>query len=360
MDFSVDKDGKIRFGLQAISGMGEAASSAIIAEREKNGTFQDIFDFLKRVDMHSVNKKNMEVLVKAGAFDGIGTMHRAQYFYKENQLETTPTYLDMLVRWAIRRQDGAASNQMSIFSMSEELAEEDHPPIPECPEWSTIERCRAEKEVISTYLSGHPLDDFKYEMKMFTNVGVSQLAALEQLTGREVHFGGMVSGVKGGVSAKGNPYGSMVIDDYSGSYELRLFDEEYTSFKNFFIDNTFVYIRALVRSNSYRDKKTGAEKTFTRLRIISMSLLGKVMDKYTSKLSFTLPLEAVDEDFCKRLTQLARKHRGDVPLQAIVVDAPRNLTLTLNTPTLKVAVHDILSDLEMLRGVTSVQPILKS
>ncbi len=360
MDFSVDKDGKIRFGLQAISGMGEAASSVIIAEREKNGTFQDIFDFLKRVDMHSVNKKNMEVLVKAGAFDGIGTMHRAQYFYKENQLETTPTYLDMLVRWAIRRQDGAASNQMSIFSMSEELAEEDHPPIPECPEWSTIERCRAEKEVISTYLSGHPLDDFKYEMKMFTNVGVSQLAALEQLTGREVHFGGMVSGVKGGVSAKGNPYGSMVIDDYSGSYELRLFDEEYTSFKNFFIDNTFVYIRALVRSNSYRDKKTGAEKTFTRLRIISMSLLGKVMDKYTSKLSFTLPLEAVDEDFCKRLTQLARKHRGDVPLQAIVVDAPRNLTLTLNTPTLKVAVHDILSDLEMLRGVTSVQPILKS
>ena len=360
MDFSVDKDGKIRFGLQAISGMGEAASSVIIAEREKNGTFQDIFDFLKRVDMHSVNKKNMEVLVKAGAFDGIGTMHRAQYFYKENQLEITPTYLDMLVRWAIRRQDGAASNQMSIFSMSEELAEEDHPPIPECPEWSTIERCRAEKEVISTYLSGHPLDDFKYEMKMFTNVGVSQLAALEQLTGREVHFGGMVSGVKGGVSAKGNPYGSMVIDDYSGSYELRLFDEEYTSFKNFFIDNTFVYIRALVRSNSYRDKKTGAEKTFTRLRIISMSLLGKVMDKYTSKLSFTLPLEAVDEDFCKRLTQLARKHRGDVPLQAIVVDAPRNLTLTLNTPTLKVAVHDILSDLEMLRGVTSVQPILKS
>ena len=360
MDFSVDKDGKIRFGMQAISGMGEAASSVIIAEREKNGPYQDIFDFLKRVDMHSVNKKNMEVLVKAGAFDGVGTMHRAQYFYKENQLETTPTYLDMLVRWAIRRQDGAASNQMSIFSMSEELAEEDHPPVPECPEWTTIERCRAEKEVISTYLSGHPLDDFKYEMKMFTNVGVTQLSALEQLAGREVHFGGMVSGVKGGVSAKGNPYGSMVIDDYSGSYELRLFDEEYTSFKNFFIDNTFVYVRALVRSNTYKDKKTGADKTFTRLRIISMSLLGKVMDKYTARLSFTLPLEAVDEDFCKRLTQLVRKHRGDVPLQAIVVDAPRNLTLTLNTPDLKVAVHDILPGLETLKGVSGVKPIMKS
>ena len=360
MDFSVDKDGKIRFGMQAISGMGEAASSVIIAEREKNGPFLDIFDFLKRVDMHSVNKKNMEVLVKAGAFDGVGTMHRAQYFYKENQLETTPTYLDMLVRWAIRRQDGAASNQMSIFSMSEELAEEDHPPIPECPEWSTIERCRAEKEVISTYLSGHPLDDFKYEMKMFTNVGVTQLAALEQLVGREVHFGGMVSGVKGGVSSKGNPYGSMVIDDYSGSYELRLYDEEYTSFKNFFIDNTFVYVRALVRSNTYKDKKTGADKTFTRLKIISMSLLGKVMDKYTSKLSFTIPLESVDEEFCKQLTKLANKHRGTVPLQAVVVDVPRNFSLTLNTLELKVAVHDILPALETMKGVNNVQPILKS
>ena len=360
MDFSVDSQGRIRFGLQAISGMGEAASSVIIAEREKNGPYTDIFDFLKRVDMHSVNKKNMEVLVKAGAFDGIGTMHRAQYFYKENQLETTPTYLDQLVRWAIRRQDGAASNQMSIFSMSEELAEEDHPPIPECAEWSTIERCRAEKEVISTYLSGHPLDDFKYEMKMFTTIGVEQLTALEQLAGREVRFAGLVSGAKGGVSAKGNPYGSMVIDDYSGSYELRLFDDEYTNFKNFFTDNTFIYCVANVRSNTYKDKKTGADRTFTRLRISSMMLLSKVMDKYTSKLSFTVPLEMVDEKFCKGLEKLAHKYKGNVPLQAIVVDVPRNLTLTLNTPDLRVAAHDIIADLEQYPCVSSVQPILKS
>ena len=360
MDFSVDSQGRIRFGLQAISGMGEAASSVILAEREKNGRFEDIFDFLKRVDMHSVNKKNMEVLVKAGAFDGVGTMHRAQYFYKDNELDTTPTYLDMLVRWAIRRQDGAASNQMSIFSMSEELAEEDHPPIPECREWTTIERCRAEKEVVSTYLSGHPLDDFKYEMKMFTNIGVTQLAAMEQFAGREVHFGGMVSGCKDAVSARGNPYGSMIIDDYSGSYELRLFDEEYTNFKNFFTDNTFIYVRAMVRSNSYKDKKTGADKTFTRLKIISMSLLGKVLDKYSARLVFTVPLEAVDEAFCKSLEKVAKKHRGTVPLQAVVVDVARNLTLTLNTPDLKVAVHDILPELEKVKGVSGVQPVMKS
>ncbi|MBR1550235.1 MAG: DNA polymerase III subunit alpha [Bacteroidales bacterium] len=359
MDFSVDSTGKIRFGLCAISGMGEAASAAIIEEREKNGLYKDIFDFLKRVDMHSVNKKNMEVLVKAGAFDGIGTMHRAQYFYKENQLETTPTYLDQLVKWAIRSQDGASSNQMSIFSMSEELAEEEHPPIPECAEWTTLKRCRAEKEVISTYLSGHPLDDFKYEMNMFTNIGVEQLSALEQLSGREVRFAGMVTGVKDAVSAKGNPYGSMVIDDYTGSYELRLYDDEYTSFKNFFTDNTFVYVRAQVRTITYKDKKTGADKSFTRMRILSMMLLSKVMDKYMSKLSFFVPLENVDEAFCKDLKKLAESHKGTVPLQAQVVDAARNLTLTLNTPDLRVSAHDIIPDLEALKGISKVQPILK-
>ena len=360
MDFSVDKDGKIRFGLQAISGMGEAASSVIIDEREKNGPYQDIFDFLKRVDMHSVNKKNMEVLVKAGAFDGVGNMHRAQYFYKENQLETTPSYLDQLVKWAIRRQDGAGSNQMSIFSMSEELAEEEHPPIPECAEWSTIERCRAEKEVVSTYLSGHPLDDFKDEMELFTNIGVVQLASLEQLAGREVRFGGMVSGCKGGVSAKGNPYGSMVIDDYSGSYELRLYDNEYTDFKNFFTDNTFVYIRAMVRSNTYKDKKTGADRTFTRLKILSMSLLGMVMDKFTSKLAFTMNLKDVDDTFCKQLSKVARKNHGDVPLQAIVVEPESKLSLTLNTQDLRVSAHDMIPLLRQMPAVRSVKPILKS
>ncbi len=360
MDFSVDSQGRIRFGLQAISGMGEAASSVIIAEREKNGPFQDIFDFLKRVDMHSVNKKNMEVLVKAGAFDGVGSMHRAQYFYKANELDATPTYLDMLVKWAIRRQDGASSNQMSIFSMSEELAEEDHPPIPECEEWSTIERCKAEKEVISTYISGHPLDDYKYEMKMYTNIGVEQLSALDQLSGREVSFAGLVSGVRNAVSAKGNPYGSMVIDDYSGSYELRLYDDEYTSFKNFFTDNTFIFCRGMVRTFSYTDKKTGSERSITRLRLSSMLLLNKVMDKYTARLSFTVPLDKVDADFCNRISALASKHRGDVPLQAIVVDASRNLTLTLNNPSLRVAVHDIVGELEKLPGVQSVQPVAKS
>ena len=359
MDFSVDKDGKIRFGMQAISGMGEAASTVIIGEREKNGPFKDIFDFLKRVDMHSVNKKNLEVLVKAGAFDGVGDMHRAQYFYKENELETTPTYLDMIVKWAIRRQDGASSNQMSIFSMSDELAEEEHPPVPQVEPWTNIERCKYEKEVISTYLSGHPLDDYKYEMQMMTNVMCEQLGNLEALTGRELRFAGMVSGAKEMVSAKGVPFGSMVIDDYSGSYEMKLYGDDYSDFKGFFTNGTFVYCRGKVTSRRYTDK-TGNERNYISLKVLTMMNLAGVMDKFASRLCFNISINDIDEEFCKAIERLAKKHKGSVPLQAMVVDPSQKLSLTMEAPDLRVKVRDVIPELEQLKGVYDIKPKIKS
>ena len=359
MDFAVDSQGRIRFGLQAISGMGEAASSVIIAEREANGPYKDIFDFLKRVDMHSVNKKNLEVLIKAGAFDGLGSMHRAQYFYKENQLETTPTYLDQLVRWAIRRQDGAASNQMSIFSMSEELAEEDHPPIPECEPWSNIERCRYEKEVINTYLSGHPLDDFKYEIKMMTNITVDKLNNLEALGDGEVSFAGLVSNAKKMTSRTGEGYGSMTIDDYGGSYELRLFKKDYVDFGTFIQDNTFIYARGRIITRQYVDKDNNP-RTSTKLYINTMLYLANVLERYTAKLTFKVALSDVDEAFSHSIEKLVKKHKGKVPLQAVVVDPTHNIALTMNAQNLMVNPREFIPELEKIKGVFDIKPIKKS
>ena len=359
MDFSVDSMGRIRFGLQAISGMGEAASSAIIAEREQNGPYADIFDFLKRVNMHVVNRKNIEVLVKAGAFDGVGDMHRAQYFYKENELESTPTYIETLVRWAIRRQDSASSAQMSIFDMSSELAEEDHPPVPQCEPWNNIERCRYEKEVISTYLSGHPLDDFRYEMKMMSCTDVASLNNLEPLAGREVRFGGLVSNTKKMRSKKGEEFGTMVIDDYSGSYELRLYGDEFMQFKNFFDDNTFIFCRAKVTSRRYTDKN-GNERKYTGLHILTMMYLGSVLDKYTSRLNFRVNLEDVNEAFCHEVERIAKRHKGAVPLQATVYYREKDMVLNMDSQDLRVSVRDVLPLLEQVKGIVSITPMIKS
>ncbi len=359
MNFSVDSAGRIRFGLQAISGMGEAASDVIISEREKNGPYKDIFDFLKRVDLHSVNRKNIEVLVKAGAFDGVGTMHRAQYFYKENSLDTTPTYLDQLVRWGIRRQDNANTAQMSIFDMSSELAEEEHPPIPTASPWNSIEQCKYEKEVISTYLSGHPLDSYWFEMKYYVNTRTADLANIDNMNGREVRFAGLVSDVKIGTSRQGEPYGSMVINDYSGSYELRLKGDEFSDFRGFFENDTFVFIKGTVMVRPYVDK-SGINKVFSKIRIGAMMNLSSVVDRYTSKLSFKVNLSDIDDEMCKTLEKVAKKHKGKVPLVATVLDATHNIFLNMSSDTMNVSARDIIPELEKIKGIYEIHPNIKS
>ncbi|MCF0212085.1 MAG: DNA polymerase III subunit alpha, partial [Bacteroidales bacterium] len=158
MQFAVNDKGEIRFGLAAIKGMGEAASSAIIAEREANGPFADIFDLLERVDLRSLNRKCLEVMAQAGAFDCFPGVHRAQYLAED---ASGASFCERALRWAARKREGANSNQISIFDVCEEIQEEQHPDVPECEAWLNVEQCNFEKEVIGFYLSGHPLDDYR-------------------------------------------------------------------------------------------------------------------------------------------------------------------------------------------------------
>ena len=357
MDFAVDSKGRIRFGLQAVSGMGAAAATAIIKEREANGLYTDVFDFLKRVDLKAVGKKNIEVLVKAGAFDGVGDMHRAQYMAVMDNRDGM-TYIEVLYRWAVSRRERASSSQMSIFDMSSELAEEEHPPIPSVEPWTIIEQCNAEKEVISTYLSGHPLDSFKYEIENFVNIGVDQLANIEQMPAREVKFAGMVTSTKEFVSKKGSPYGSMVLIDKSGSYELKLYGQDYVEYKNFFIDNTFVYCKANIVKYKHKDK-SGIEHEDTRLRVFAMQSLGNVLDRYTESLTVRVNIRDVDAALCKNLVSIGKNHKGNVPLKVIVVDPDHKLLLNFGGSTIRVKVHDAIPDIEATPGLYDIKPIVR-
>ena len=362
VDFSVNSKGKIRFGMQAISGMGEAAADAILQEREANGPFTDIFDFLKRIDLRTVNRKNIEVLVKAGAFDGLGEMHRAQYFAKDPLNENSPTYLEKLIRWAAHYQENKNSAQMSIFDMCEDIQEEDHPPIPDVPDWTSIERCRYEKEVIGIYISGHPLDDFKYEMKTFAQTKLSEFENLNNLAGKEVRFGGIVTAAQRGVSQRtGNPYGSMTIEDYDGSYEIRLFGDELMKYEAFFQPNIFVYCRGMVQQVSYTDKYTGTLKTLPpRLRIHDMMMLGGILDRFTQAIEFSVHLNDIDEAFCKELESIAKKKKGKAALQVQVLDPQGNMTLLMKSQTLRVAPKEFLPELEKMSKVSDIKTLAQA
>jgi len=356
VDFSVNAKGQIRFGLQAVSGMGEAAAGAIISEREKGGPFADIFDLLERVDVRTVNRKNLEALVKAGALDGVGTMHRAQYFHKENDNENTPTFIEKLVRWAAHTQDSANSAQMSIFDMSDEIKQEAHPAPPACPEWSVLERCKNEFEVIGFYLSGHPLDTYRYEMQNYAKTPVSDLNYIDKIKEKEIAFGGMVTDVRTGISSSnGDPYGALTITDLTGSHTLWLRGNDFQKYENFFRKDLFLFVKGNYRVFSYTDKKDGQEKfSKPKFKPSQMMLLSDVLNTYTRLIRFRIDLKDITPEFCKELEQIFKRYKGKVPLEAEIVDPMQRLALTLRTRTHLVDVHRILPVLDKMPQIYNI------
>lgn len=282
-NFIVNKEGQVRFGLGAIRGVGESAVAAIVQEREENGTYQSIFDLSKRVDLKSVNKKAVENMALGGGLDSFGK-HRAQYFQEENGM----TLLEKAMRFGASFQTQQNSSQASLFgeSIEEEINE---PPIPECEAWGTLEELSREKEVVGIFISGHPLDDYKLELKSFCtpgfNLGIlNNLAAHE---GREFRFGAIVSGAQHRTSKTGKPFGSLTLEDYDDSHEFMLFGEDYLKYKNYLSPNYFLYCTGKVQYNEYRKEH--------RFVFTNIELLSELLEKKTMQIEIRLHLDKIDD-----------------------------------------------------------------
>lgn len=355
INFSVNSKGEIRFGLGAIAGMGQAASSVIINERNANGVFKSVFDLLERVDIKSLNRKNMEVLAKAGAFDEFSEMHRAQFFYRENENEGTPTYIEKLIKWAVRKQESANSNQMSLFDLSEEIQQDDHPPIPQCPAWNSIEQCGFEKEVIGFYLNGHPLDAFRLAIDNYVHTEVAQLNDLTNFVGQSnINFCGVIKSAKSSITRRGSSMGIYTIEDYSGTFEFRLFDDSNVKFQPFLQENQFVYCTATVEKRNYRQPDGSWKEGSPQFRIVDVSLLASVVDTKTKRIVFHVPLASVTHDLATQIQQQAKKHRGNALLQAVVEDDENKMQISMSAPGLRVKPDDFIP---LLRSFTAVSKI---
>ena len=344
-NFSANAKGQIRFGLQGIVGMGEAAAAAVIEEREAHGPYIDIFDFLQRVNLRTVNRKSIEALIKAGAFDGLGDMHRAQYFVPDSKAPDSPLFLDRLVRWGIREQESKDSSQMSIFDLSEDVKSEAHPTPPVCEPWSTFERCNKEKEVIGFYISGHPLDDYKYEMKTFA-MPVTTMSDLEPLVDKDVRFGGYVSSAKSLTSQKnGKTYGIMTIEDYDGSYELKLYDKKYGEMQKFLVQGIFVFCKGRVRQWTRYGDDGSLEKSAPRFELTEMMMLDEVLEYYTKSVKLELRLSKIDKNLIERLRKTCRAHKGKTSLEVQVLDDigddPQR-SLTMSNSTIRISPRDFI------------------
>ena len=295
--FAANKKGEIRFGLAAIKGMGESASTAIINERNENGAFKDIYDFIQRVNLTAVNKKALESLVLSGGFDSFGELREA-YFVPNAKGET---FLEQLLRYGQLFQAEVSSCQNSLFGDMGGI-EMAVPKFPKTEKWGSLERLNRERELVGIYLSAHPLDDYSVVLKYLCNTHVSEVGRDADKVGlaqrATLKFGGIITNVKELFSQKTNkPFGFVTIEDYEGSGELALFDENWTNWRNWFVEGASIlvtaqYVQRFKNSSSYE------------LRLTNVEYLSDVRDKQIEKLTITIPALALNDTFITELESL--------------------------------------------------------
>ena len=295
--FSVNKGGAIRFGLAAIKGMGAAAAESLIAEREKNGPYKDIFDFVQRVNLSACNRKCFESLALSGGFDSFG-IDRERYFAQNEKGEN---FFDTLLRFGQAYQVSKQQASNNLFSMfADEEVEIATPKIPECERWSDIERLNRERDLVGIYLSAHPLDSYAVVLENLCNTKCPEVADKKELMDRgDITVGGIVTNVRESMTKKGKPCGFVMLEDFEGSGEIALFGEAWGRWRGMFSIGASVYIKAQI-TQMY------AGSNFYDFNISDIQYLQTVKDKRIEKLTIVIDSHKISTtlvtDLCQKLS----------------------------------------------------------
>jgi DNA polymerase-3 subunit alpha len=304
-NFTVTKSGKIRFGLSAIKNVGEAASISIIEEREQNGKYESIEDFLKRLHAKNVNKRCIEALAYAGGFDSFD-IHRAQFFHK---MSDNTVFIDVMLKHATYLKTSALSNQPSLFGTTEETA---LPQLqfPVCEPFSKFEELKYEKEMTGFYINSHPLDEYKFEIDHFCSIKIIDLKELNAHQNKIVSFAGMIVDSKEKITKNNKKYGTFIIEDETESYTINIFNETYLKFKHFLDIGTFVLCSAMVK------KQYNGERL--EINILSIELLADISDKISGA-ELMIPLETLHE-VADIIVSAVKNCKGRIPVKFSVFE----------------------------------------
>ena len=309
--FSANKKGEIRFGISAIKGVGGAAAEAIINEREKNGPYKDIFDFIHRINLSSCNRKCMESLVLSGGFDGFGTMKREDFFAKNAKGET---FIDTLMRYGQLYQTEMAEMRNSLFG-DENAVEIATPPILKGEPWSDIERLNKERELVGIYLSAHPLDEYKVILDNLCNTPCQEIDDTQKLATREdIVIGGIVTGIRQKYTKTGKPCGFVTLEDFDGSGVLALFGEDWGRFAGMFQEGASVYIVAKLQQR-FRDS------TLYDLKVQDVKYMQTVKDETLRKITISIDASKLDAQMVQELNELIAETPGKTSLYFQLLDS---------------------------------------
>ncbi|MCX6258386.1 MAG: DNA polymerase III subunit alpha [Bacteroidia bacterium] len=336
LKFNVNNKGQVRFGLAAIKGVGEAAVLNIIEERDKGGTFTDIFNFVERVNLRSINKRTMEALALAGAFDSFNNVKRHQYFVPSgNEF----SFIETLIRYGTKVQEERNAPQQSLFGLTSSMVIS-KPDIPVAEEWSDFEKLNKERELIGIYLSAHPLDKFKLEVKSLNPYSLDDLSNLEPLTGKKVIIAGIVKNFKTGTTRNGNPYGSIMLEDYRGSYTLMLYGNDYVNHSKYFVKGYSLIVRGKVQYRQSYGKQDNSIKEL-EFRIENIEMLSEYRKK-VRKIRLVLSLDDIDENFGSNLVTFTESNKGNVLIEFKIYEHQENQepNIVLFSRKYKVSLND--------------------
>ena len=307
MKFTVNAHGEIRFGLAGVKGMGEAPANSIIEEREKNGLYRDIYDFVERVNLRNVNRRVMESLAYSGGFDSFG-YQREQYFAVNSKGEV---FLDTLLRYGALYQQEQAQAMNSLFGGANEV-EIAHPPVPKAERWPAIEKLNRERDLVGIYLSAHPLDEYDVVLNNLCNTRCSEIGRDADKTvlekREEITFGGIVTKAVERFSQKsGKPFGFVTIEDFESSGELALFGDDWLRWNNMLKENYTVYVTAKMTE---RFRNSGMKE----LKVQNVEQLYDVTAKRIERLTLTMNAYDITDETVANLTSMIQANTGDTPL----------------------------------------------
>ena len=338
--FTVNKNGDVRFALGSIKGFGANVVDAIVKEREENGLFTDIYDFVERM-AGSVNRKSFESLVNSGAFDSFGHK-RSMYFQFGRGGEM---FIDQVTRYGDLYKNDTVSSAASLFGDMEEMKPE-RPPLPESEgEMDIMELLQREKDLVGMYLSSHPLDRYEFEMHNFTNCKLADLGNFvadceAHKKTAKVYVAGIVTDFKQLTTKTGKPYSRTMLEDYSGSYELTLFGKDHEAFMQYMQPKATLFFEGVVEEKFFLKPEERAQgKTAPyAFKVRKVTLLGNISDDLLTGFCMDITTPMLTQQFRQDLVRVVRKHKGNIPLTLYLYDPLTRYRIQFYSKKFQVAV----------------------
>jgi DNA polymerase-3 subunit alpha len=328
--FTANKNGDIRFGMGAIKGVGAGAAQDIITARQKNGDFKTIFYFVENVNLQTVNKRNLEALAMAGAFDNLDGIKRSSFFAGDNENDAV-SFIEKLIKYGNRIQTDNQSMQQSLFGGFETSPEIKKPDIPQVEEWPKLILLEKEKNLIGIYLTSHPLDDYRLEIENFCSRDVTLKDInnnIEKHKDKDFTFGGMVTAAREANSKNGNPYSTLTLSDYTDSYELFFFGQDYVNFHKFCKTGLFIMVKGSVRQRFKSDS--------LEFKVTQIELLSEIRKNFIKTVTVNLPLHKLNKPVIEEIEHLAANNKGKALLKFHVFDPETNMQIEMFSRNTKI------------------------